>query len=68
MAYLKITAKLNKHTTKEVGETMNVGELIEYLSQFNKELPIYIEHWSGSNYSEVSTQLINEVNKDVYED
>lgn len=49
-ANLIIEVKREAYSLEGVMNTMTVGELIDYLSQFDEESPVYISHDNGYTY------------------
>lgn len=49
-----INAKRNGYGTDQCGNTMTVGELIEYLQQFDEDAPVYLKHDGGYTYGSIT--------------
>lgn len=47
---LIIEARREGYSTKQVYNTMTVGELKEYLDQFEDDVPVYLSHDNGYTY------------------
>lgn len=60
---LHILANREGYGTDQVGKTMSVGELIEYLSYFDSEVPVYINNDNGYTYGAIRENRI--IEKDV---
>lgn len=43
------------YSTDQIDRTMTVGELIDFLSQFDEDTPIYTSHDNGYTYGGIST-------------
>ena len=43
------------YTTKQCGRTFTVGELIEFLEQFDEELPVYLSNDNGYTYGSIKS-------------
>lgn len=50
------------YTTKQCGRTFTVGELIEFLEQFDEELPIYLSNDNGYTYGSINESCMEERN------
>ena len=48
------------YTPRQCGRTFTVGELIEFLEQFDEELPIYLSNDNGYTYGSISESCIEE--------
>ncbi len=42
------------YSTKDIKHTMNVGELIEFLQDYDPETPIYLSFDNGYTYEQVT--------------
>lgn len=49
-----INAKRNGYDEEQCGNTMTVGELIEFLQQFDDETPVYLKHDGGYTYGSIT--------------
>ena len=54
MKYLKICGTREGYTIGQCDRTMTVGEFIDYLQNFDLNLPIYISHDNGYTYGSIS--------------
>lgn len=61
MDYIKIEAKRQGYSTEQVNRTMTVQELIDALSQFEPDMPVYLSHDNGYTYGGIVEQDIEEV-------
>ncbi len=50
------------YTTKQCGRTFTVGELIEFLEQFDEELPVYLSYDNGYTYGSINESCVEERN------
>lgn len=52
MTKLILAAERSGYSTDQIGRTMTVSELIDYLSQFDDDMPVYIgnDKWSNGSY------------------
>lgn len=48
------------YTPRQCGRTFTVGELIEFLEQFDEELPIYLSNDNGYTYGSISESCMEE--------
>lgn len=67
MKELFIEGRRNGYATEQCGETMTVGELIEYLSQFDEETKIYLKNDGGYTYGSITEDSFEEPEEE-YED
>ena len=51
---LIISVHRDGYGTDQIRATMTVGELIDFLSDFNEDLPIYTSHDNGYTYGGIS--------------
>jgi hypothetical protein len=49
-----INAKRNGYGTEQCDHTMTVGELIEYLQQFEEDAPVYLKHDGGYTFGGIT--------------
>lgn len=71
MCYLRIEGRFDGYTFGECAATMTIGELIEYLKEFDENLPVYINHQDGTYFGSVSEDtcyIDYDVDSDVDED
>ena len=61
MDYIKIEAKRQGYGINQVNRTMTVQELIDMLSQFEPDMPVYLSHDNGYTYGGIVEQDIEEV-------
>lgn len=50
------------YTTKQCGRTFTVGELIEFLEQFDEDTPVYLSNDNGYTYGSISESCMEERN------
>ncbi len=60
MKKLYINAHRNGYDTEQCGRTMTVGELIDWLSDFDDDTPIYLKHDGGYTYGSIRYDDIEE--------
>ena len=51
---LFIEGRRNGYDTKQCGNTMTVGELIEYLSQFDEETEVFLKNDRGYTFGSIT--------------
>ena len=60
---LIINAKRNGYSPDQCGNTMTVGELMNYLEDFDLDEKIYLSHDRGYTYGSISYGDFNERNE-----
>ena len=60
MCYLNIKKKREGYAPDQCGSTMTVGELIDYLSQFDEDAKIYYSNDNGYTYGSIKDYQIQE--------
>ena len=55
-----IEAKREGYAPAQISNTMTVGELIDYLSQFDEDADVYLSHDSGYTYGGITCNDIEE--------
>lgn len=60
MNVLFIDGRRNGYAPDQCGQTMTVGELIDYLSQFDEESPVYLRNDGGYTYGNIDYQSFQE--------
>ena len=68
MKQLMIDAKREGYGTDQVGQTMNVRELIAFLEQFDDETPVYLRHDGGYTYGSITEYNFEENDDDQEEE
>lgn len=58
--YLKLETHRNGYSVDQCGRTLTVGELIDYLSQWDDETPIYYSNDNGYTYGSINFEDIDE--------
>lgn len=66
-----IEAERTGYTTEQVHRTMTVGELIEYLQQFDEDAEIYLSHdegytFGGITYDKIEERVFDEEESEEY--
>lgn len=65
---LLINAKRNGYGTDQCDNTMTVGELIEYLQQFEENAPVYLKHDGGYTFGSITEGDFEEFNTEEEEE
>lgn len=60
MKAIFIEGRRNGYSPGQCGYTMTVGELIEYLQQFDEDTPIYLENDRGYTYGSITEDSIRD--------
>ena len=60
MEALYIEGRRNGYGPDQCGRTMTVGELIEFLQQFDEEMPIYLKNDNGYTYGSITENSFEE--------
>lgn len=55
-----IEGRRTGYTPEQCGHTMTVGELIEYLSDFDEDTPIYLSNDNGYTYGSINYDSFTE--------
>ena len=53
MQILFIEGKRNGYDIEQCGETLTVGELIELLSEYDEDIPVYLRNDNGYTYGSI---------------
>lgn len=53
MKKLIIAARRNGYDTDQCGRTLTVGELIEFLQDYDEDMPVYLSHDNGYTYGSI---------------
>jgi hypothetical protein len=64
MKTLFINANKSGYNVDQCGRTLTVGELIEMLSEFNEDTPVYIQNDRGYTYGHIREEDIIETEED----
>lgn len=64
MSVLYIEGRRNGYDPDQCGETMTVSEMIEFLSQFDGDLPIYLNNDSGHTFGNIDEYSFSECEHD----
>lgn len=64
MSVLYIEGRRNGYDPDQCGETMTVSEMIEFLSQFDGDLPIYLNNDSGYTFCNIDEYSFSECEHD----
>ncbi len=60
MKYLTIETRRNGYGVDQCGRTLTVAELIDYLSQWGEDIPVYFSNDNGYTYGSINFDDINE--------
>ena len=60
MKALYIEGRRNGYGIDQCGKTMTVGELIEFLQDFDEDTPIYIKNDNGYTYGNITEDSFEE--------
>ena len=60
MNALFIEGRRNGYDTEQCGKTMTVGELIEFLTWYDEDTPIYLESDNGYTYGSITKSSFRE--------
>ena len=52
--HLTIESHRSGYTVNQCGRTLSVGELIDYLSQWDDDTPVYISNDNGYTYGSIN--------------
>lgn len=64
MNVLYIEGRRNGYDPDQCGRTMTVSEMIEFLSQFDGDLPIYLNNDSGYTFGNIDEYSFSEYEHD----
>lgn len=56
-----LNTRRNGYDVKQCGQTMTVGELIEYLEQFDEATEVFLKHDGGYTYGSIEEMDFEEV-------
>lgn len=65
---LTIEALREGYSLQQAGKTMTVGELVEYLNQYDDDTPVYISNDNGYTYGPITRNCIREKFEEADED
>ena len=54
-----INGRRDGYDVEQCGKTMTVGELIEYLAEFDEDSPVYLRNDNGYTYGRITQDDIN---------
>jgi len=66
--YVTLGIQRNGYSPDQCGSTMTVGELIQYLSQYDESTKIYYSNDNGYTYGSIKDYLIEEHDEEESED
>lgn len=66
--YLTIETRRNGYSIDQCGHTLTVSELIDYLSQWDDETPVYFSNDNGYTYGSINFDDINSAEVDEDEE
>ena len=58
--YITLETKREGYDPDQCGNTMTVGELIQYLSQFDEDAKVFYSNDNGYTYGSIKSYLIQE--------
>ena len=61
---IMINTNRNGYDTEQCGKTLTVGELIELLSDYDSDTPIYLKHDGGYSYGSITSYDLEEAGDD----
>jgi hypothetical protein len=64
MVALFITGNRNGYSPEQCGKTMTVGDLMEYLAEFDEDSPIYLRNDGGYTYGSIKESDFSESYED----
>lgn len=67
MTALFIEGRRNGYAPDQCGRTMTVGDLIEYLSQFDEDMPVMLKNDGGYTYGTIDERSFEEADDDEIE-
>lgn len=62
MKYLMIEGRREGYGPDQIRDTLTVGELIEYLSQFDEDTPVMLNNDNGYTYGSITHDSFEEAN------
>lgn len=68
MKVLFIEGRRNGYAPDQCGSTMTVGDLIEYLEQFDEDTPIYLNNDNGYTFGNIDQYSFEETETDEDEE
>lgn len=66
--YLTIETHRNGYSVDQCGHTLTVSELIDYLSQWDEDTPVYLSNDNGYTYGSINFDDINSAEVDEDEE
>ena len=54
MEYITINTKRNGYSVDQCGSTLTVAELVDFLSQWDDETPVYLSNDNGYTYGSIN--------------
>ena len=64
MSYITLETKREGYAPDQCGSTRTVGELVDYLSQFDEEAKVYFSNDNGYTYGSIKDYQIQEEYED----
>ena len=64
MKYLMIEGRREGYGPDQLNRTMTVGELIDYLSQFDEDTPVILNNDNGYTYGSITDSSFDEAKFD----
>ena len=67
MNALYIEGRRSGYSPDDCGKTLTVGELIEILSDFDEDLPVYLRNDNGYTYGSITERDIEDAEEEAEE-
>ncbi len=68
MSYITLETKREGYAPDQCGNTMTVGELIQYLNQFDEDAKVFYSNDNGYTYGSIKSYQINEIYEEDNDD
>jgi len=68
MKYLMIEGRREGYGPDQLRKTMTVGELMDYLSQFDEDTPVILNNDNGYTYGSITDSSFEDGNREDDED
>lgn len=66
--YITIETHRNGYSVNQCGKTLTVSELVDYLTQWDDDTPVYFSNDNGYTYGAISFDDINSAEEDDEDD
>ena len=64
MKYVTIEGRREAYSPEQIRRTMTVGDLIDYLSQFDDDTPVILSNDNGYTYGSIDYDSFGETSED----